>query len=37
MITQAERNFAIKQLDQARGRLLRLIEGLSPGSALVSH
>ncbi len=34
MITQAERNFAIKQLDQSRGRLLRLIEGLSPEQLL---
>jgi hypothetical protein len=30
MITDAERAFAIKQLDQSRGRLLRLLQGLSP-------
>jgi hypothetical protein len=30
MITEAERAFAIKQLDQSRTRLLRLLQGLSP-------
>lgn len=34
MISQAERDFAIKQLDQSRGRLLRLAEGLSPDQLL---
>jgi DinB superfamily len=29
MITDAERTFAVKQLDQSRGRLLRLLQGLS--------
>lgn len=30
MITQAERTFALKQLDQSRKRLLQILEGLSP-------
>jgi hypothetical protein len=29
MVTDAERAFAIKQLDQSRGRLLHLLQGLS--------
>jgi uncharacterized damage-inducible protein DinB len=34
MITTAERTFAIKQLDQSRTRLLRVLEGLSPEQLL---
>ena len=34
MITDAERAFAVKQLDQSRGRLLRILQGLSPEQLL---
>ena len=34
MMTDAERAFAVKQLDQSRGRLLHLLEGLSPQQLL---
>lgn len=34
MISQAERTFAIKQLDQSRKRLLRVVEGLTPEQLL---
>lgn len=34
MITQSERTFALKQLDQSRRRLLQILEGLSPDQLL---
>jgi hypothetical protein len=34
MITQSERTFALKQLDQSAGRLHRILEGLSPDQLL---
>lgn len=34
MITQSERTFAVKQLDQSRQRLLRILKGLSPDQLL---